>query len=206
MKHMDMQLSSRAQQFSNVIASAICTDQQGGVLALEAGMLLAMQQLQGALHRKSSVFIVGNGGSAAVASHAQIDFLNVAKLKAQVIHEPSVLTCMTNDYGYDNAYAKILKTLLMPDDILIAISSSGKSKNICNAVAAAHSAGAIVITLTGFLPDNPLRQLGNLNYWLDSDDYGFIEIGHQFVLHNLSDRFSLMQVVIACDAVCDVLR
>jgi D-sedoheptulose 7-phosphate isomerase len=61
--------------------------------------------------------------------------------------------------------------------------------NIRNAVTQMKSSGGTVITLTGFKPDNPLRQMGDLNIWLDSHDYGFVEIGHQFVLHNMSDRF-----------------
>ena len=76
-----------------------------------------------------------------------------------------------------------------PGDALVAISSSGKSPNICNAAAQVRGSGGTVITLSGFASDNPLRRLGDINIWLDSTDYGFVEIGHQFVLHNVADRF-----------------
>ncbi len=185
----NMKLCARAEEFSQVIAVTQCSDGLGRLLELEQGMQTVMGYLQEALKNKVSVYIIGNGGSAAVASHAQIDFLNVAKLRAKVLHEPSVMTCMANDYGYENAYTRLLETMLNSDDLLIAISSSGKSKNICQAVVKAKELGATVITLSGFKKDNLLRELGHFNYWLDSTDYGFVEVGHQFILHNLSDRF-----------------
>ena len=73
-------------------------------------------------------------------------------------------------------------------DILIAISSSGQSRNIVNAVAVAKKNGATVITLSGFQDNNPLRQIGHYNLWLNSKDYGQVEIGHAFILHYLTDR------------------
>jgi D-sedoheptulose 7-phosphate isomerase len=97
---------------------------------------------------------------------------------------------MTNDFGYENAFARMLGQLLNPGDIVIAISSSGQSLNIINAATIASERGAYVVTLTGFSADNPLRHLGNKNIWLDSDDYGFVEVGHQFILHNIVDRFN----------------
>ena len=98
---------------------------------------------------------------------------------------------MANDYGYENAYARLLDTVLRPDDYVIAISSSGQSKNICQAVDMAKRHKAKVMTLSGFKESNPLRSLGDINFWLDSTDYGFVEVGHQFILHNLSDRFGV---------------
>ena len=96
---------------------------------------------------------------------------------------------MANDYGYENAFAQILAQTAKPGDVLVAISSSGNSKNICNAAVQMTNSGGTVITLSGFAGNNPLRSLGDINIWLDSGDYGFVEIGHQFILHNMSDRF-----------------
>ena len=188
---MDLTLAGRAAQFQALLATCEFTDAAGTRLAVEDGILCAMQILRAARERGSSVYLVGNGGSAGIASHAATDFVNVAKLRAQTIHDPSILTCMANDYGYENAFARILSTLAQPRDALTAISSSGKSPNICNAAAKVRELGGSVITLFGFAPDNPLRALGNLNIWLDSHDYGMVEIGHQFVLHNIADRLRL---------------
>jgi D-sedoheptulose 7-phosphate isomerase len=126
-----------------------------------------------------------------VASHAVTDFLNVAKLRATTLHEPSLLTCMSNDFGYEVAFARVLATLASPGDALVAISSSGQSANIRNAAAEMRKLGGQVVTLSGFKRDNPLRALGDVNFWLDSTDYGMVEIGHQFLLHNIADRIRI---------------
>ncbi len=189
MKSTDLSLGARAAQFQALLAACEFTDAAGARLALEDGILRAIQILRSAHERDSSVYLIGNGGSAAVASHATTDFVNVAKMRAQTIHDASILTCMANDYGYENGFARILERLARKDDVLIAISSSGKSPNIRNAADAARHNGGHVVTLSGFDHDNPLRSLGDLNIWLNSRDYGLVEVGHQFILHNISDRF-----------------
>lgn len=185
-----MKLENRAQQFLALLKNCETTGKDGLILEIESGITAALQILmQVRDHSGNSVYIIGNGGSAAVASHAVIDLINVAKLRAFTLHEPSILTCIVNDYGYENAYSKLLAQMMRPGDVLIAISSSGSSINIRNAVKQAFNNGGSVITLSGFLPDNPLRSLGNVNFWLNASDYGLIEVGHQFILHNLTDRF-----------------
>ena len=150
-----------------------------------------MNWVDGLKNSRKRMYIVGNGGSAAIASHAVTDFVNMAKISAFTLHDSSLLTCMANDYGYEVAFARMLAMHAGEGDMLIAISSSGKSPNICNAVESFRSAGGgKVLTLSGFKTGNPLRQLGDLNVWLDSENYGIVEIGHQFVLHNLSDRIA----------------
>lgn len=191
MRFTSMQLAERATVFSEIIAQTQCTDTLGRILALEPAMDETMVCLDRIRIHGDRLYIIGNGGSAAVASHAQVDFVNVAKINAQVVHESALLSCMANDYGYEHAYARVLSQCMHSQDVLIAISSSGKSKNIIHAVEQAKIKEALVITLTGFAANNPLRALGDLNFWLDSFDYGFVEVGHQFILHNLSDRFGL---------------
>lgn len=185
----DLSLAARAAQFQTLLAACEFTDGLQARLAGDDGVLRAMQLLRQARERGGSVYIIGNGGSAGVASHATTDFMNIAKLRAQTVHDPAILTCMSNDYGYENGFARILAQLARPGDVLVAISSSGKSSNIRNAADTVKQNGGTVLTLSGFDRDNPLRRLGELNVWLDSRDYGFVEIGHQFVLHNIADRF-----------------
>lgn len=185
----DMQLASRTQQFAALLASCEITGKDGTSSGIEPGMNAALQMLAKVRGNGGSVYVIGNGGSAAVASHAVIDLVNVAKLRAFTLHEPSVLTCIVNDYGYENAYSRLLAHMARPGDVLIAISSSGRSMNIRNAATQVAGNGGSVITLSGFLHDNPLRSLGDVNIWLDASDYGLVEVGHQFILHNLSDRF-----------------
>ena len=186
-----MALKARLSELHSVIISTQVTDASGNRLDTEASIMQMLDLLRDLRRRNGNLYLVGNGGSAAVASHSVTDFLHVARLRATTLHDSSLITCMANDYGYDNAFARILSTLAGPRDALIAISSSGRSPNICKAAAKVRELGGFVITLSGFSPDNPLRALGNLNIWLDSRDYGMVEIGHQFVLHNVVDRLRL---------------
>jgi len=186
-----MTLDVRSSEFGSVITSTQVTDSSGDSRDIEASFQHMLDLLRDLRRRKGSLYLVGNGGSAAVASHSVTDFLNVARLRAMTLHDSSLITCMANDYGYENAYARILATLAQSGDMLIAISSSGKSPNIHNAVTKARELGASIITLSGFTSDNTLRALGDLNFWLDSRDYGMVEIGHQFLLHNIADRLRL---------------
>lgn len=189
----NLSLAFCAAQFGLLLERCEITGKDAAALGLEPGMSAAMLALGGARKDHGNVYVIGNGGSAGVASHAVVDLVNVAKLRAFTLHESSLMTCMANDYGYENAFARILSQVAKPADVLVAISSSGNSRNIRNAAAQMADKGGTVITLSGFAADNPLRSLGHINIWLDSRDYGFVEIGHQFILHNLSDRFGASQ-------------
>jgi D-sedoheptulose 7-phosphate isomerase len=186
----DLTLRSRIVQFSQIIGLTIITDAQNHVCDLEAEISALQERFLQMKNDRQNLYIVGNGGSAGVAAHAVTDFFNVAKIRATTLHESSLLTCMANDFGYEHAVGRMLGQLLNPDDVVIAISSSGNSMNMRNASTIAREKGAYVVTLTGFSADNPLRKLGDKNIWLNSDDYGFVEVGHQFVLHNIADRFN----------------
>lgn len=156
----------------------------------EDGLQHALSLLRDAQRRGSCVYLIGNGGSAAIVAHVQNDLVNKARVRAHVLHESSLLTCMSNDYGYDRAYAEMLERFLKPEDVLIAVSSSGRSSNILKAIEVAHALGAHTVTLSGFSPENPLRANGHVNVWLPSSDYGEVEVGHQLVLHYLSDALA----------------
>jgi D-sedoheptulose 7-phosphate isomerase len=186
-----MNLGARGAEFQRIVANAEVTDAGGKRGDLEAALVAMVGQLKELRAAGGRLYLVGNGGSAGVASHAVTDFLNVAKLRATTLHEPSLLTCMSNDFGYDVAFARVLATLASSGDALIAISSSGQSANIRNAAAEMRKLGGKVVTLSGFKRDNPLRSLGDVNFWLDSTDYGMVEIGHQFLLHNIADRIRI---------------
>lgn len=176
------------EQFKNVLSNTKISIKNKQVHSFELGLDLVVEKLLQIREEKRNLYVIGNGGSAGIAAHAVTDFANVCKLKASTLHESSLLTCMANDYGYENAMARMLDLVLNPGDVLIAISSSGKSANILNATSKAKNKGAYCITLTGFSSSNPVRESGDLNIWVDSNDYGLIEVGHQFILHHISDR------------------
>lgn len=186
----DLSIAARVLQFGDLLKRTVITDSKGVSVDLEVGLAQLRDRLVALRDAGGKLYLIGNGGSAGVASHAATDFFNVGKLRASTLHESSMLTCMSNDFGYENAYALMLSQLVVPNDLVIAISSSGNSLNIRNGAAEARQCGAGLVTLSGFASDNGLRSLGDINVWLDSEDYGYVEVGHQFVLHNLSDRLN----------------
>lgn len=139
-------------------------------------------------------YIIGNGGSAGIASHFCIDLLNALEIPSNTLFDSNMFTCIANDYGYENVFANPLKTLLKPNDLLVAISSSGSSPNILNAVKVANEKKINTFTLSGFDNTNPLRQMGSLNYYLNQSDYGLVEMGHFFLLHTIIDTWNYLSV------------
>lgn len=186
---MDLDLLKRLDHFYKIVSKSEFTS-NNQQLNVNDGIMLFFEFCNDLKKRAGNLYIIGNGGSAGVAAHATTDFFNIAGIKATTLHESSLFSCFANDYGYENVFSKQIEKLVDEKDILIAISSSGNSMNIRNAVLTANKKNTQTITLTGFKKNNPLRQLGNLNIWLNSCDYGFVEIGHQFILHNVADKFN----------------
>lgn len=181
-------LSACGSEFSKIIKDSRFTDIQGIERSLEQGTRAALDLLLTTKRGGGNVYIIGNGGSASVASHIANDFCNIGELRVMTLHEPTSLTCFTNDYGYERAYAVQIEKMARKGDLIIAISSSGKSRNIVNAAVAMRNYAGYVITLSGFSATNPLRHIGDLNYWVPSHEYGLVEIAHLFALHHWSDR------------------
>ncbi len=126
--------------------------------------------------------ILGNGGSAAIASHMATDLSKNARIRATCFNNSELITCLSNDYGYSQWMAKALELYGDEGDTIILISSSGESENIHNAVRVAKARNMSIVTFSGFSPDNPLRQEGSLNFWLDSRAYNIVEMTHQIWL------------------------
>ncbi len=182
-----LSLNARIQEFKQLVEKIQITDAKHKTYPQELGIQKALDLLEEIRDRKGAVYFVGNGGSSALVSHILTDFINGVGLRTYTLHEPALLTCMSNDYGYENAFAKVLANQAVKEDLLIAVSSSGRSRNIHQAVREMIKIKGKVLTLSGFSSDNALRQMGDLNIWIDSCDYGLVEIGHLFILHNLAD-------------------
>lgn len=135
----------------------------------------------------SKVFFIGNGGSAAIASHMTADFMKNGGLNTYSLYDSSVITCMGNDYGYEYVFSNPLKFLANKGDLLVAISSSGKSQNIVNAIKVARDKKADVYTFTGFGSDNPVRKMGDMNIYVPCDRYGIVESIHNLILQEIVD-------------------
>jgi D-sedoheptulose 7-phosphate isomerase len=135
----------------------------------------------------NKVIIVGNGGSASIASHLTVDLINAANIKSINFNESSIITCFANDYGYENWVSKALECYADIGDLIFLISSSGQSENMLIAANKAKSMGVGVITLTGFFSDNPLKKEGAINLWVDSDKYNIVEMTHHIWLLSIVD-------------------
>ena len=139
---------------------------------------------------KKKIILVGNGGSAAMASHVSVDLTKMCGIRAINFNEADLLTCFSNDYGYENWVKKALFFHADKGDLLVAISSSGESKNIINGAKFAKKIGCKVVTLTGFSEKNKVKKIGHVNLWLNSKNYNFIEMIHHTWLLSIVDHIA----------------
>jgi len=138
--------------------------------------------------KKGKIIIIGNGGSAAIASHASIDLTKAAKIRSINFNESSLLTCLSNDYGYEHWAEKAIEFYADSNDLIILISSSGQSKNIINAALKVKDMGISLVTLSGFSKNNKLRALGDINLWVDCSKYNIVETVHQTWILSVIDQ------------------
>lgn len=144
-------------------------------------MLVACQK-QG-----NRTIFMGNGGCVGIASHAAIDFTKQGGIISTNFNEPGLITCYANDFGHDMWVAKALEYHAKPGDVVVLMSVSGKSANVVNAAEYARSAGMKVVTFTGHKVDNPLKSLGDINFWVDSMAYNIVECTFQIWLLTVCD-------------------
>ena len=125
--------------------------------------------------RSGKVIFAGNGGSSSIASHAATDFTKQSRVRSIAFNDHNLLTCYANDYGLEHWMAKALEAYAEAEDAVVLISSSGRSANVLHAADLAKRKDLPIITFTAFDPRNPLRKLGNVNFWADSHHYSIAE-------------------------------
>ena len=162
-------------------------DGKGGAVALAEALDWSIARLRTLEGGANKVLFIGNGGSAGIASHMAIDYQKNGGVPAMAFNDAAALTCLANDLGYEEVFAKQIEMHGRAGDLLIAISSSGRSANIHRSVEVARELGCEVVTLSGFSPDNPLRRMGRINYYVPSCDYGLVEISHLAICHAILD-------------------
>ena len=156
------------------------SDRDGHIVPLGRFFATFIEEARAAHERGSKIMFIGNGGSAAIASHMATDFVKNGGLRAIAFNDGAALTCLGNDYGYPSVFAKQIEMHGLAGDVLVAISSSGESANILKAVDAARAGGCTVVTLSGFKQDNTLRGLGDFNLYVPAGDYGLVEVAGEF--------------------------
>lgn len=145
-------------------------------------------ELLGAVPDTSCLLFIGNGGSQAIAAHAATDYQRHLGVHCDTPSSIAYMTAATNDFGYSDAFASWVTSAARPGAVLVAVSSSGQSDNIIRSIESAKSVGAGVLTLSGFLPNNPLRELGDVNVYVPSDKYQVVEAVHHIWLCQLLER------------------
>ena len=143
------------------------------------------------LNKKNKIILIGNGGSSSIASHVATDLTKISNVRSVTFNETNLITCFANDYGYENLHSKAIEKFALKGDICVLISSSGKSPNIINAAKFCRKKNIYLITFSGFSRNNKLKKLGNINFWVDSNNYNFVEMTHHVWLVSIADYLSL---------------
>ena len=159
----------------------------GKAIALEAAYGVLTKLVRATHAAGNKLMFIGNGGSAGIASHCATDYSKNGGIRSTAFNDGATLTFLGNDLGYENVFAQQINWHARGGDLLIAISSSGKSPNILRAVEVARGRGCKILTLSGFAADNPLRKLGDWNFHVNNQEYGFVEITHLTLIHTILD-------------------
>lgn len=137
--------------------------------------------------RKGKLMFAGNGASASIAAHGAVDFTKQGRVRSRDFNEPNLITCFSNDFGYENWIAKAVEHYADDGDAVVLISVSGRSPNVVNAAKYAKERGLPVVTFTGSAADNPLKSIGDINFWMESRAYNIVEGVHMMWLTTVVD-------------------
>jgi len=140
---------------------------------------------------RKTVYLIGNGASASMASHFAADLAKNGRVRTEVFTDLSLMTAVANDINYESVFSEPLRWQMLKGDMLLAISSSGNSPNVLAGCKTALSLGGYVVTLSAMKPDNALRSLGNLNFYVPAETYGAAETCHAAILHYWMDQMVL---------------
>lgn len=152
---------------------------------------LIIEAIERTVDNKSKVYVIGNGGSSATASHMANDLgiglrrRNIININIASLGDNSAVTsAIANDIGFENIFYMQLKDILMPKDVLIAISCSGNSENITKVVEYAKKVGSTVIGVTGF-DGGKLKRDCDINFHVAAPkgEYGLVEDIHMILDH-----------------------
>ena len=153
-----------------------------------AHMEVEFFKFQKAFYTHNRIIILGNGGSNSVASHISQDYMKFHNKKVSILSDPSMITMLTNDFGYDWAYQKFLEYYVEIDTLVIIMSSGGESENMINCLNWCEENKVSYGVLTGFGENNTIRKNAKnslWNYYINSDSYGVVECVHQIFLHGV---------------------
>ncbi len=136
--------------------------------------------------KKKKIIFFGNGGSAALSNHFSVDFNKNLKINTLTFNE-STITCLSNDFGYENWMKKALDLNVVKGDLVVFISSSGNSMNHLNAAKFCKKRKIFSVSFTGF-KKNKLSQITNISFTVSSKNYNIIENTHGIWMLMILDK------------------
>ena len=175
--------SKKVDEIAKSLLSLTATDCDGKPDSIEAAFALWTDWTVQIREQKRTIFLIGNGASASMASHVAADLAKNAHVHTEVFTDLALITGIANDMSFEEVYAEPLKRRILRGDMLVAISSSGRSPNILRAVHTTKELGGRVITLSAMNPENPMRREGELNFYIPAQTYGMAETCHAAILH-----------------------
>lgn len=149
--------------------------------------------------KKGTIFVCGNGGSAAISNHYVCDYLKFlrqhTKLKPKVISLSSnleTITAISNDFSYDQIFKYQAESLFEKNDLVIVVSSSGNSKNVKELVKYSKKKGVKIIGFSGF-KGGYLKKHSDISIHIPADNYGISEDSHHILMHIILQYLILKQ-------------
>jgi D-sedoheptulose 7-phosphate isomerase len=182
--------NNKINQYVDILGAMSISLKNGEKVGNDEGFLQLREILFNVRNHRKTVYAVGNGASASMASHFSADLAKNGKLHTQVFSDLSLITAISNDLGYDEVFAEPLRRRGAKGDLLAAISSSGNSPNILNAVKTAQQIGITIVTLSAMDENNKLRQMGDFNIYIPAKTYGDAESCHAAILHYWIDTLA----------------
>lgn len=179
-------VTSYFDKFSSALNNMSCSKKDKAI-DFSAAINEAATIVEQAARSNKKIYIVGNGGSAGISSHMAVDFWKNGGIRALAFNDSSLLTCVANDYSFEEVFSKPVEMFCDEGDILMCISSSGSSRNIIKAAEAGLSKKCKVFTFSGFSEQNTLKTKGDLNFFVPSHSYGFVEVLHNLIIHAILD-------------------
>lgn len=179
-----------ASTIEKLLSGCLATDISGAAITMDKALTLWRDEAAKCREHGEIVFI-GNGASASMASHCSADIMKNARIRTRIFSDLSMVTAMGNDEGYEKVFMLPIQICMKNTDMLIAISSSGKSPNILHAVESARNIGSYIVTLSAFSEDNPLRKSGDCNIFVHTHSYGLAESCHAAILHFWIDMLTI---------------
>ena len=175
--------NEKVRSICGLLSSLEATDASGAAIPIDEAFDFLLNLAVDVKNNSKSVYFIGNGASASMASHFAADLAKNGRIHTQVFSDLALITAISNDLGFGQVFAEPLRRIGKPGDILVTISSSGESENIIKAIDEARRIGMKTVTLSAMDVDNRSRKFGDISMYVPAESYGDAESCHAAVLH-----------------------